>query len=74
MLRTIGKVSEKLTTKKLINKPRYTVEAGGLKASMTKDIFTLLRDNFTIRLRYPNGRKRYWHPQLLQFLAMAHPI
>jgi hypothetical protein len=55
--RTIGKVSEKLTTKKLINKPRYTVEAGGLKASMTKDIFTLLRDNFTIRLRHPNGRK-----------------
>lgn len=59
--RTIGKVSEKVTTKKLINRPRYTIEAAGLKATMSKDVLALLKDNFTIRLRYPNGQKSEIH-------------
>lgn len=54
-------MSEKLTTKKLINKPRYVIEAGGMKASMKKDVLALLRDNFTIRVRMPNGRKSHIH-------------
>jgi len=49
--KAIGVLREKVTAKKMINKPRYVIEINGQKATVNKDVLSFIKDNFTIKLR-----------------------
>ncbi len=47
---TIGAIRERASAKKLINKPKYEILTANAAARVSKDVFSFIKDNFTVNL------------------------